>query len=101
MLNKVTATIVLLAVVLMFVAANEPAPTVKYCVQDQQQEDHLHQLMTEALDEAFKEHINHLFDIWIKDQAESPARAINGASVGINAYVRANRNLHSWKPPRC
>jgi len=70
-------------------------------VQDQQQEDHLHQLMTEALDEAFKEHINHLFDVWIKDQAESPTRAINGASIAINAYVRANRNLHSWKPPRC
>jgi hypothetical protein len=100
MISKVAASVVLLAIVLMLAAASEP-PAVKYCVQDQQQEDHLHRMMSDSLDEAFKAHINHLFDIWVKDQAESPTRAINGASLGINAYVRAQRNLANWKPPRC
>jgi hypothetical protein len=93
--------LLLIATAITLVAAAEQPPLVKYCVQDQIQEDHIHQMMSESLDQAFKAHINHLFDIWVKDQAESPARAINGASLGINAYVRANRNLQNWKPPRC
>jgi hypothetical protein len=100
MVSKVAASVVLLAIVLMLVAAGEP-PVVKYCVTNQQQEDHLHRMMSDALDDAFKAHIGHLFDIWVKDQAESPVRAVNGASLGVNAYVRAQRNLANWKPPRC
>jgi hypothetical protein len=88
------------AVLVVLIAATDPPP-VKYCVQDQQQEERIHRLMSQALDDAFKAHISHLFDIWVKDPAEQPARAVNGASTGVNAYVRAQRNLQGWHPPRC
>jgi hypothetical protein len=90
-----------LTIALVLVTLNAAQPPLPYCVADQQQEDHIHQMMSESLDQAFREHINHLWDIWVKDQAEEPTRAVNGARIGINAYVRAQRNLKSWKAPRC
>jgi hypothetical protein len=95
------STIVLLALLVTLTTATEPPAIVKYCVADQQQEDHMHKMMSDSLDHAFEEHISHLFEIWIKDPAEQPARAVNGASLGVNAYVRAQRNLANWHPPRC
>jgi hypothetical protein len=74
---------------------------VSYCVQDQKQEDHLRIMMAESLDEAFKEHFIHLFDIWVKQNGEAGPRARTGANKAIEAYLKAVRNLADWKPPRC
>jgi hypothetical protein len=101
MSNTAASSVVLVAIAVMLTAAADQPPAVKYCVLDQVMEEHLHRMMSDSLDDAFKEHIKHLFDIWVKDQAESPARAINGAALGVNAYVRAQRNLSDWHPPRC
>jgi hypothetical protein len=72
-----------------------------YCVQDQKQEDHLRIMMAESLDEAFKEHFIHLFDIWVRQGGEAGKRAQTGANSAIDAYLRAVSNLAKWKPQRC
>jgi hypothetical protein len=100
-MSRAAVSVLLLVLLAVFVAATAEPPVVKYCVTDQQQEDHMHKMMSDSLDQAFKEHIGRLFEIWIKDPAEQPTRAVNGASLGVNAYVRAQRNLANWHPPRC
>jgi hypothetical protein len=93
--------IVLVVIVIMAVMTPAAQPLAKYCVQDQQQEDRMRAIMSDSLDQAFKQHIVHLFDIWVKDQAEEPIHAVNGAQLGISAYVRSQRSLQKWKPQRC
>ena len=57
--------------------------------------------MTQAMNEAFKEHVKHTFDIWMKDPAEQPKRARSGVRQGLDAYMRARANVLSFNPPLC
>jgi hypothetical protein len=43
----------------------------------------------EALDDAYRSQISHLFVVWMKDETGQPARAINGARQTRRAYVEA------------
>jgi hypothetical protein len=98
MLSVAVVLIGLVAVMRSMTAAGALS---KSCVQDQQQEDHIRAMMADSLDVAFRDHVAHLFDIWVKSQAEMPERAVTGANIGVNAYVRAQRALSNWKPQRC
>jgi hypothetical protein len=91
----------LVVIVSAMTSTTAAAAPPKSCVQDQQQEDHIRAMMAESLDVAFRDHVAHLFDIWVKSQAEMPERAVTGANIGVNAYVRAQRALSNWKPQRC
>jgi hypothetical protein len=99
MISKITASAVLIVVAVTLVAAAEQ-PLVKYCV-DQQQEDKLRAMMSDSLDQAFREHFVHLFDVWVKDLTEEPERARTGSNNTISAWLRAQRALQNWKPQRC
>jgi hypothetical protein len=96
---RAAASVVLIAVVATVVLAAEPLQ--KYCVQDQAQEDRLRAMMSDSLDQSFKDHMAHLFDIWVKDQTEFPEHAQVGSNNTISAYIRAQRSLQNWKPQRC
>jgi len=59
------------------------------------------ELMLEALDQALKNHIVHMFEVWMKDDRGQPERAKNGTINGINAYVKAGQGVAAWTPPEC
>jgi len=58
-------------------------------------------VMLEALDEALKRHIVHMFEVWMKDDRGQPERARNGTIAGINAYLKASNGVANWAPPDC
>lgn len=58
-------------------------------------------VMTDALDEALKNHIVHTFEIWMKDERGQPERARTGVTNGIAAYLRATKSVLAWSPPDC
>ncbi len=47
----------------------------------------LNRLTHEALDEAYRNQLEHVFAIWMKDNAHQPQRAINGARQARHAYI--------------
>jgi hypothetical protein len=61
--------------------------------------DRVRVLMLEAVEQAFKDHIMHLFDIWLKDNAAEPVRARKGIRLGVSAYARSRESALRWQPP--
>jgi hypothetical protein len=55
----------------------------------------------EGIDEALRAHVVKLFDVWMKDTSNQPARAIEGMEAGISAHIRARTNALNWNPPPC
>ena len=78
-------------------AQAQPAPA---CV-TQLDRDRIHALTIEAIDQAFMDHVNNLFSVWVKDYAPEPKRAMVGMANGISAYRRAVANANGWKPMIC
>lgn len=58
-------------------------------------------IMTGALDEALKNHIVHMFEVWMRDDRGQPDRARVGVTNGIAAYIRASKSVQIWSPPEC
>jgi len=52
-------------------------------------DQHLVELDIRSLDAAYQEQIQHLFHIWLKDDAGQPIRLINGARRARAAYIVA------------
>jgi len=92
MISKVTATAVLLTVVLMFVAANEQVPLPPPYEVSEYEADLL-KLEREAIDAAFQAKITQLWTVWMSDERGQPARAVNGASQARKAYVASRHAI--------
>ena len=58
-------------------------------------------LMLDALDEALKTRVEHLYETWLRDDTGQPGRAATGARLAINAYARARVSMIEWDPPAC
>jgi hypothetical protein len=58
-------------------------------------------IMADALDDALKNHIVHMFEVWMRDERGQPERARTGVTNGISAYLRASRSVATWSPPDC
>jgi hypothetical protein len=58
-------------------------------------------LMLAGLDDALKDRIHSLFDVWLRDETGQPGRASRGAHQSISAYVRARDSLEKWDLPEC
>jgi hypothetical protein len=58
-------------------------------------------IMTEALDIALRNHIVHMFEVWMKDDRGQPDRARTGVTNGVAAYIRASKSVAMWSPPEC
>lgn len=52
-------------------------------------DERLEQIEREALDEAYRGQIMHVFEVWMKDATGQPARALTGARNARRAYVDA------------
>lgn len=71
------------------------------CVPDDETREKIRAIMLDAMDEALKDHIVRLHEIWMRDETGQPARAVNGARRGIRAYVGGRIQALKWNPPTC
>jgi len=86
MISKVTASVVPLAVILLFVAANDqPQQIPPYVVTKYEAE--LLKLEREAINDAFRAKITQLWTVWMSDDRGQPARAVAGATQARKAFV--------------
>jgi hypothetical protein len=58
-------------------------------------------LMFAALDKALQEHFDRLFEVWMKDPRDQPARIATGLRRGLSAYTGSRRAIADWSPPLC
>lgn len=58
-------------------------------------------IMADALDAALKQHIIHMFEVWMRDDRGQPERARNGVTNGVVAYLKATKSIVAWAPPDC
>ena len=68
---------------------------------DNETRERVRKLMLEALDEAFKEKIKDLYDVWLRDATGQPARAAKGAEAALRAYQHARNSAMQFNPPEC
>jgi len=68
---------------------------------DEVARENIRAMSIEAVDAAFKGHVQNLFGNWMKDHKGQPARAQNGMRLGIAAYLRAKDDAQKWNPPPC
>jgi len=86
MISKVAATVVPIAIILMFVAANEPSQQIPPYVVTKYEADLL-RLEREAINDAFRAKITQLWQVWMSDDRGQPARAVAGATQARKAFV--------------
>jgi hypothetical protein len=91
---------VLVVILLLLFLPDASAPAPAQCVDDRMREE-IRTLTLEAIDIGLKEHVSHLFEVWVRDSAEQPKRAMVGMQNGISAYLRARQNALLWNPPTC
>lgn len=58
-------------------------------------------LTNQALNEAYKNQVEHLFMIWMRDSHDQPQRAQAGVSQAIVAWLGAHKGMNSFQPPEC
>jgi 2-phospho-L-lactate guanylyltransferase (CobY/MobA/RfbA family) len=74
----------------------EPAP----CI-DAEMREQVRGLMLAGIDEALRRHTRRVFDVWMKDPADQPKRAVAGLNTAVSAYVRSRASAQRWNPPAC
>jgi hypothetical protein len=92
---------IVLAGVILFAAspskgAGQPAP----CMGAEMREQ-VRALMLAGIDEALRRHTRRVFDVWMKDPADQPRRAVAGLNTAVSAYVRSRAAAQRWSPPTC
>ena len=78
-----------------------PPPDIVAVCGDDQLREHVRELMLDGLDEALKDRIHHLFDVWMRDDQGQPGRASRGVHQSISAYIRARDGLEKWDLQPC
>ena len=75
--------------------------TERDCVNNDWEREHIRQLALDGIDKAFQNHVETLYEIWIKDPSDQPRRASAGMALNISAYNRARANTIKWDAPHC
>ena len=62
-------------------------------------DEYIRQQLLAAADEALRDRIINLFEVWMKDPTDQPRRALIGAHKAVQAYQEIIRSLESkdWK----
>jgi len=81
-----------------YLASAETKP--ELCL-DEKTRELIRGIMLEALDHALKVHIEHMFEVWMRDDRGQPGRARTGVQNGVQAYVDARKGAIEWTPPPC
>jgi hypothetical protein len=96
-LATVTIGSVLLLLLLLLLA---PAAAQPSCITRDDLE-RVRKLMLDAIDQGFKQHAMQLFDNWLRDPNNQPARAQRGMRIGVKAYLGTRAATLRWAPPTC
>lgn len=64
-------------------------------------QDRIRVILLLAVDEALKDQVMHLFEVWMRDFKEQPERAAQGTRNAIYAYLRAREAVAVWNPQPC
>lgn len=59
----------------------------------------MREMAIEQLDQSFKQHVDLLFDIWMRDAKEQPVRAARGMEQVAKAYLHSREAFEKWQPP--
>lgn len=82
-------------------ASAESQPVEMPACLDEQTREQIRTVMLEALDSALKSHVEHVFEVWLRDDRGQPGRARTGVAQGIKAYLGARKSAVEWAPPVC
>jgi hypothetical protein len=88
------------AAIAALLIAHAHAQPVDECL-DAKTREHVRTIMLSALDRGLRDHTKHLFETWMKDPTDQPARAIAGIKPAINSYIGARNAALNWSPPLC
>jgi hypothetical protein len=80
----IVITVIVVCLILFFLpdATGEEQPPFT------QWEDRLLALDVEAIDSAYRTHVSHLFEVWMKDATGQPQRAVVGVRSARRAYIQ-------------
>ena len=79
-----------------------PATPVPMCSDEPGINDKLNEIAFEALESAYRGHIQNLFMVWMKDpNAAAGHRAGQGVKNGAVAYLHARKGILDWNIPTC
>lgn len=70
------------------------------CV-DTDTRERLRALQLEAINEAYKDSVKHLFEVWMRDPSGQPQRARVGITQATHAYIHARSASLNWAPLIC
>src|SRR5262245_61325865 len=73
---------------------------IELCMDDDSRE-RVRGLMFTALDEALKDKIHGLMEIWLRDPTGQPERAARGVDAALRAYSQARIAALKFNPPAC
>ena len=86
--------IIITALVIAAPAAAQQSPLPGCFKIDDETRDKVRALVLDALDEALKEHVKHMFVIWMRDEGQpARTRASHGTRLGIRAYLSARTTV--------
>ena len=71
------------------------------CVKSIEDREYIRSLALQGIDQALRDQVAHLFEIWVRDPAAAPARASAGMQIALGAYHRSRENTLNWNPPIC
>jgi hypothetical protein len=100
-MNNLAIATAVLVIVGLHIATATPTTTPQTICMDADTRERTRTIMFAGIEEGFKRHTSSVYDIWIKDPHEQPARAARGMDVGISAYVRSRQSILNWSPPVC
>ena len=58
-------------------------------------------ILLAAVEEALKDQVVHLFEVWMRDARDQPERARQGVRNAIDAALRARQSVINWNPQPC
>jgi hypothetical protein len=92
----------LIAILLLLLSTEAHAQIKVDCVDDDKAREHIRMLILTGIDQALINQVTKLFDVWMRESSEKPPkRALTGADIATNAYLRARANALKWNPPLC
>jgi len=68
---------------------------------DDESRERVRALMFLALDDALKDKIHSLMEVWLRDPTGQPQRASRGVDAALRAYVYAREHTVRFNPPNC
>lgn len=95
------AALVVASLVALTRAASYKPGVVVECIQSAEDRERLKALTIQALDEALKNQLQHLFMTWMRDSHGQPGRAQAGASQAITAWLGARKSVGTFSQPGC